>query len=164
MIQIKSVALAMILSLLCNAGRAQKVLTKKEVWDSRSEQEKIAYLEGVCEGLRNLPGEKIADVTCMPVERTTQQKITFRFCGLPGIWDGMRYVDVFYSDIKNYDVPVYLAINEYNDKACGENNSANGIQKAREYGQCVREWISLAGVENQTAVLKAKWAVCDRFR
>lgn len=89
-----------------------------------------------------------------PFTPAIPKKLTQRLCGISDLDRRMLYIDSFYQDSRNLDVPVYFAIVEYNDKVCGENNAQPGLDDARKAGKCLHEWFELA-IKDDTEAAKS---------
>jgi hypothetical protein len=165
-------ATTIFVSLACaiNSSHAgENVGSASELWRQRSTVEKVAYLEGLCAGLEQLSdAQTIGDITCMPLKDVTANKgaIKSRFCG--AFWrkrsEVVQHLDTFYEQPDRSDVPNWLAILAYNDKACGESHATEPIRRIQAGAKCYRQLLNMHNEGHEAAVLAAKQAECAKYR
>ncbi|WP_133155388.1 hypothetical protein [Hydrogenophaga pseudoflava] len=136
--------------------------SEAQIWNQRSQVEKHAYLEGLCQGLsatRDL--NYLSQQTCSDPSSTPIGKVRLRICG---VFYGTpekatRYVDDFYKDKHHSDIPNWAALGAYNDRICEESNVQPRLAKLQEKMKCLRVLLNMGSV---TPEARAKQqAVCD---
>ena len=120
-----------------------------ELWAQRTQQNKLGYIEGLCNGFR-------ASQTLMHLSRSTcdgndlplpvaGKKIKWAFCGDYSADErkAISYFDAFYSESSHSDIPHWAAIGAYNDKACGESHTLMMLPKLQARQKCYRVYSNM---------------------
>ena len=147
-----------------------------EVWLQQTDTEKAAYLDGMCSGL-NAAGHLAGELMCSANPSTRQGQIQhtarsgWRFCAIRfgGRRDvkgllrmGSQILDAFYANPAHTDVPVILAIEQYNDQACYETSVGRRLAAAQAKRKCGRQLINMHDVSTEARA--AQQAACDRLK
>jgi hypothetical protein len=146
------------------------------VWLQQSAEEKAAYLDGMCTGLHaagHVSGEMRCGGELSVAELRSKQglRATLRFCGIrfggatatgKSLPNGAQVLDKFYADAAHSDVPVILAIEQYNDQVCHESNVGGRLAKAQAGRKCLRQLINMTDASSQARA--AQQAVCDKLK
>ncbi len=110
-----------------------------ELWEQRSSDEKLAYLDGMCDGLKETGRREIAGWTCS--SDLTANK-AFRFCGLDRA-TGSKFVTTFLADKKQSEVDIAAIAAAYNDRTCKENNVTSKIRSIHDRAACFRQYSNM---------------------
>jgi hypothetical protein len=147
-----------------------------EVWLQQTDAEKAAYLDGMCRGL-NAAGHLAGELMCSPKPSMRPGQIQhtprsgWRFCAIrfggrrdvKGLLrSGSEILDAFYANPAHTDVPVSLAIEQYNDQACHETNVGRRLVAAQAKRKCGRQLINMHDVSTEARA--AQQAACDRLK
>jgi hypothetical protein len=168
-----AVVLSAILFTVPAPGRAAPTTlgSDAELWLQQSSAEKAAYLDGLCAGL-HAGGQMAGELMCVPgapVQRG--QRPRWRFCAVrfgggrdaSGILPtGSDILDKFYAHPAHSDVPVILAVQQFNDQACHESNVGARIPAVQAQRKCMRQLINMHEVSAEARA--AQQSVCDNLR
>ena len=163
---------------LCTLGQAApiEIGSDAQVWLQQSAAEKAAYLDGICTGLQTA-GHVSGETQCGGVVSAAQLKskpglrANLRLCGIrfrgvtpkaSSLPNGAQVLDAFYADAAHSDVPVILAIEQYNDQVCHESNVGGRLAAAQARRKCVRQLINMVDATPQARA--AQQAACDKLR
>jgi hypothetical protein len=151
----------------------QTVGSQAELWHQRPQPQKLAFLEGFCEGARGMEVSeslKLGWLTCKPITEikpgTPKDKL-FRLCGLASSDSGrgaLTYLDRFYQDKDHSDVPLWAAAVTFNDRACGENNMQGRLPKLQAQWKCVRQLTMLFQSGVSQPVIDKQIEECKRYQ
>lgn len=163
---------------LCTLGQAapSELGSDAQVWLQQSAAEKAAYLDGICTGLQ-AAGHVSGETQCGGVVSAAQLRskqglrANLRLCGIRfggatakgrTLPNGTQVLDAFYADAAHSDVPVILAIEQYNDRVCHESNVGGRLAAAQARRKCARQLINMVDASPQARA--AQQAVCDKLR
>jgi len=163
---------------LCTLGQAapNEIASDAQVWLQQSAAEKAAYLDGICTGLHaagHVSGETLCGqvVSAAQLQSKTGLRANLRLCGIRfgganakgrSLPNGTQVLDTFYADAAHSDVPVILAIEQYNDQVCHEANVGGRLAAAQARRKCVRQLINMVDASPQARA--AQQSVCDKLR
>jgi hypothetical protein len=136
-------------------------------WLRRAKPEKEVLLQGYCEGLSTFSDKdsiKLGIPFC--VEPGAGRRTEVRFCGaaLTDPAKAIAYVDAFYRNPDQTDIPMWAVVANYNDKACGETTVKGILPKLQARGECTRKLGALLDARVSSAVLNAQREECERLR
>jgi hypothetical protein len=152
---------------------AQTIGSQAELWYQRPPPQKLAYLEGFCEGVGNVGQSdalNLGKLTCEPIARAKKSKSLddfFRFCGMTSSNGGrgaIKYLDGFYRDNDHSDVPLWAAVASYNDRKCGETNVQGRLPVIQAKGKCIRQLSILMQSGVSKAVVDKQMEECGANR
>jgi hypothetical protein len=160
-------AIAIALGIYSCQPFAQGVASQAAIWSQKDSGARMAYLEGMCEGLQaaQLP---VANLSCYDVltEQPNGRQL-FRFCGAVNSYGGrkaMAYLDEFYRDQRHSDVPVWAAAVAFNDNACRERNAGGQLQSLQARGECMRKLTALLELKVDRTVVEAQSKKCKELQ
>ncbi len=149
-----------IVTIQAPAQELPQIGSSAELWAQRTAKGKVTYLEGVCEGLDAFQQYALGELFCS----ASQVPLKGRFCLLVNTRDGkdaVAYVDRFYRNRQQTDIPIWAVIGTYNDDSCSENVVTSRLPKMQKILECRRQSISMArnqGVASEA--IKAQQAHC----
>lgn len=127
-----------------------RVGSSAELWFQRSAVEKVAYLEGFCQGIT--PGNRanLGELFCQPLDPDLSSKeIKLRFCGIAALSrsneqsSAVSFFDSFYKDHTHSHIPTWAVIASYNDKMCSEETISNNIEKYQKEQSCLNDLLNM---------------------
>lgn len=113
-----------------------------EIWNQRTDTEKTAYLEGLCEGFGASNIHKLGDLLCDKEKITKQTRFCFAVHLRNGA-DAISYLNKFYSNRNQTDIPIWAAIGAYNDKSCNEERYSHQLRQLQRQLECERQLFNL---------------------
>lgn len=135
-----------------------------DAWNDRSEEGKRAYLDGFCEGAAN---QDTGRLYCVGTLKTFTPNAKKAFCldifppfGIAPGGNGVAFVDSFYRDRNHSDLPIWVAVSAYNDKACSENRVTSAIPKLQRKFLCLRQTHELIAMGVQSDVINTQKEKC----
>lgn len=141
-----------------------RVGSEAEIWNHRDTIQKTAFLEGVCEGFAVQDPLKLSALTC---ESLTDGGGT-RFCYLVASDRPTRavaFVDRFYAEKTQTEIPLWAVVATYNDKTCKEDNVTSKLHVMQKRNACMRQEINMSASPGVSAgALRAQRAYCDTLK
>ena len=135
------------------------------LWGQRTPVQKVAFLEGMCEGLAGQGRSKLSDLSCG--SSFTAGGGT-RFCFLVHSDSPTRavaYVDRFYSERTQTEVPLWAVVAAYNDKSCKEDTITSKLPQMQKRNECIRQAANmLASPGVSSAARQAQEAHCEALK
>jgi hypothetical protein len=113
-------------------------------WGQRNAMEKSNFLQGMCEGLQASNQYKLGELLC----EMSQYPARLRFCAtviLNGGKDAIAYLDRFYQNKNQTEIPYWAAIAAYNDTACKENTVTGNLSQVQRRNECLRQLANMVG-------------------
>lgn len=143
----------------------ESISTRTAQWLVMNPPEKTAYLEGLCEGLKESTVDKAGDLFCE--SPALNGKTKFRFCGKvfnQNAKPAIQYLDEFYSHGEHSDIPHRVAVVHHNDQTCQERTLKKSIASIQAQNRCIRQLANmhLSGVS--ISVLKIQQQECERYK
>lgn len=154
---------------VCLAATAQSreahVGSEATIWNQRNAVQKIAFLEGLCQGLAVQGRSRLSDFTC---ESSALDGGGTRFCFLVNSDRPSRavaFVDLFYAEKYQTEIPLWAVVEAYNDKACKEDAVTSKLPKMQKRNECLRQEINMFSSPGISAEARqAQKAHCEALK
>lgn len=160
-----SIAAAVIVMLLTKSALAQGYSSQSELWLFLTEPEKIAFMDGFCQGAggRKESIKGLSEIACAAPRETPKGEL-FRACGLIYSSNKKRittWLDGFYRDERFSDVPFWAAVAAFNDRACKESHVTTQLPSLQARGKCFRGLSSTIGSGVSKELREKMFAECS---
>lgn len=148
--------------------------SEAELWVHRTDVEKAAYIDGLCDGYKYNSPE--GELFCKPITLVvSKERQVPRFCAarwsfkrdLAGGADptpGIRMFDQFYADKDHSELPTWMVLATYNDKACAENRALSRLVPVQTRLLCLRQLTNMHMNQYPAGAVAAQQAACDAMK
>jgi hypothetical protein len=160
---------------LCQCGSASAYDQPSEavLWMQRTDIEKAGYIDGLCDAYKHITPE--GELFCKPLTLDYKGIQVRRFCtarwvfknGLAGGADpmpGIRMFNQFYADKDHSELPTWMVLAAYNDKACGENRALSRLVPMQAKLLCLRQLGGMRMNRYPAKVVAAQEAACNAMK
>lgn len=132
------------ISVVCGSTFAQDMTigTPAEFWGQRTAREKVVFLEGLCEGLSTSSQHKLGEQPCNASQPAGKQRFCFAV-NINGGKEAVAYLDQFYRNKSQTEIPLWAAIGAYNDNSCNEDLVSSNLAIMQKRNQCFRQSMNM---------------------